>query len=42
MPETKNKSLEEIDELFSKPTSVIIKQNIKGTVQVIKDLASLR
>lgn len=42
MPETKNKSLEEIDELFSKPTSVIVKQNIKGTAQVIKDLASLR
>ncbi|KAF3400168.1 Inositol transporter 1 [Penicillium rolfsii] len=42
MPETKNKSLEEIDELFSKPTSVIVKQNLKQTSQVIKDLAHLR
>ncbi|KAJ5669343.1 hypothetical protein N7462_010413 [Penicillium macrosclerotiorum] len=42
MPETKNKSLEEIDELFSKPTSVIVKQNLKQTSQVIKDLSRLR
>lgn len=42
MPETKNKSLEEIDELFSKPTSVIVKQNLKQTSQIIKDLAHLR
>ncbi|KAJ5438955.1 uncharacterized protein N7458_009953 [Penicillium daleae] len=42
MPETKNKSLEEIDELFSKPTSVIVKQNLKQTSQVIKDLAHFR
>jgi sugar porter (SP) family MFS transporter len=42
MPETKNKSLEEIDELFSKPTSVIVKQNVKSSVQVMRDLASFR
>jgi sugar porter (SP) family MFS transporter len=42
MPETKNKSLEEIDELFSKPTSVIVRQNVKGTVQVMRDLSRLR
>lgn len=42
MPETKNKSLEEIDELFSKPTSVIVKQNLKQTSQIIKDLAHFR
>lgn len=42
MPETKNKSLEEIDELFSKPTSVIVKQNMKQTSQVIHDLSRLR
>lgn len=42
MPETKNKSLEEIDELFSKPTSVIVKQNVKNTVQVMRDLAAFR
>ncbi|KAJ5109890.1 hypothetical protein N7532_002535 [Penicillium argentinense] len=42
MPETKNKSLEEIDELFSKPTSVIVKQNLKQTSIVIKDLMHFR
>lgn len=42
MPETKNKSLEEIDDLFSKPTSVIVRQNIKSTVQIIKDLSRFR
>ncbi|OKL63112.1 hypothetical protein UA08_01391 [Talaromyces atroroseus] len=42
MPETKNKSLEEIDELFSKPTSVIVKQNVKSTVQVMRDLSRFR
>ncbi|OQE21791.1 hypothetical protein PENSTE_c011G03964 [Penicillium steckii] len=42
MPETKNLSLEEIDELFSKPTSVIVKQNLKQTSQVIKDLCHFR
>ncbi|KAL2007360.1 hypothetical protein VTN00DRAFT_8798 [Thermoascus crustaceus] len=42
MPETKDKSLEEIDELFSKPTSVIVKQNVKNTVQVMRDLAAFR
>jgi MFS family permease len=42
MPETKNKSLEEIDDLFSKPTSVIVRQNLKNTAQVIRDLAHFR
>ncbi|KAJ5248862.1 MFS sugar transporter [Penicillium chermesinum] len=42
MPETKNKSLEEIDELFSKPTSVIVKKNIKQTAQIARDLAHFR
>ncbi|KAJ5545520.1 hypothetical protein N7461_007824 [Penicillium sp. DV-2018c] len=42
MPETKNKSLEEIDELFSLPTAVIVKRNLKQTAQVIRDLAHLR
>jgi hypothetical protein len=39
MPETK-KSLEEIDELFS--TSVIFRENVKNTVEVVRDLASFR
>ena len=42
MPETKNKSLEEIDELFSQPTSVIVKQNMKQTAEVIRDLSHFR
>jgi hypothetical protein len=42
MPETKNKSLEEIDDLFSKPTSVLVRQNLKNTAQVIRDLAHFR
>ncbi|OXV07653.1 hypothetical protein Egran_04583 [Elaphomyces granulatus] len=42
MPETKNKSLEEIDEIFSTPTSVIVRENIKNTAQVMRDLASFR
>ena len=42
MPETKNKSLEEIDELFSRPTSEIVGQNVKNTMEVIQDLAHFR
>lgn len=42
MPETKNKSLEEIDELFSLPTSVIVKRNLQQTMQVVRDLSRLR
>ncbi|OOF91179.1 hypothetical protein ASPCADRAFT_510373 [Aspergillus carbonarius ITEM 5010] len=42
MPETKNKSLEEIDELFSRPTSAIVKENLKSTGEVIDDLVHFR
>ncbi|KAJ5822690.1 hypothetical protein N7447_005030 [Penicillium robsamsonii] len=42
MPETKNKSLEEIDEIFSLPTSVIVKRNLKQTAQIIWDLSHFR
>ena len=42
MPETKNKSLEEIDQLFSKPTSEIVRENVKNTTEVIRDLAHFR
>ena len=42
MPETKNKTLEEIDELFSQPTSVIVSQNLKQTSQIIRDLCCFR
>lgn len=30
MPETKDKTLEEIDDIFSKPTRVIVKENVMG------------
>ncbi|OQD86077.1 hypothetical protein PENANT_c008G05639 [Penicillium antarcticum] len=39
MPETKNKSLEEIDELFSLQTSVLVKRDMKQTAQVIRNLS---
>ncbi|GES62923.1 MFS sugar transporter [Aspergillus terreus] len=42
MPETKNKSLEEIDELFSRPTSSIVRENVKQTAGVIRDLSRFR
>lgn len=42
MPETKNKSLEEIDELFSKPISVIVRQNLKGVRETVDDMCHLR
>ena len=42
MPETRNKSLEEIDELFSRPTSEIVRENIKSSTEVIRDLSHLR
>jgi hypothetical protein len=38
MPKTKNKSLEEIDKPFSKPTSVIICEDVKDIVEVMRDL----
>lgn len=39
MPETKNKTLEEIDILFSQPTSQLVKQNLKGVAENMSDLA---
>jgi MFS family permease len=42
MPETKNKTLEEIDLIFEKPTIVIVKENIKNSKETCKDLMHLR
>lgn len=42
MPETKNKSLEEIDQLFSRPTSEVVRENVRNTKEVIRDLAHFR
>lgn len=38
MPETKDKTLEEIDLIFSKPTSKLVKDNLKNTVQTLSML----
>lgn len=42
MPETKNKTLEEIDEIFSRPTSAVVRDNLKQTSEIIRDLSRLR
>lgn len=42
MPETKNKTLEEIDLIFSRPTSELVRENLKNTMQVVNDLAHFR
>ena len=39
MPETKNKTLEEIDVLFSQPTGELVRQNLKGVAENVSDLA---
>ena len=41
-PETKNKTLEEIDILFSQPTSELVKENLKNVTQTTSDLLHLR
>lgn len=42
MPETKNKTLEEIDFIFRKPTSQVVSENISSTKETIRDLVTLR
>lgn len=38
MPETKNKTLEEIDLIFSKPTKELVKENLRNTSQTLSAL----
>lgn len=38
MPETKNKTLEEIDLIFSQPTSKLVRQNLKNTRDTLSAL----
>ena len=38
MPETKNKTLEEIDVLFSQPTRQLVKQNLSSCAETTSDL----
>lgn len=42
MPETKNKTLEEIDLIFSQPTGKLVRQNLKQTSQTMSDLFHFR
>ena len=42
MPETKDKTLEEIDQLFQKPTSQLVKENAKNAMGVTNDLLHFR
>lgn len=42
MPETKNKTLEELDLIFSKPTSQLVKENIASSKQTANDLFHFR
>ena len=38
MPETKNKTLEEIDIIFSQPTGELVRQNMKSSAETLSDL----
>ncbi|KAB2099923.1 hypothetical protein AG0111_0g11941 [Alternaria gaisen] len=42
MPETKDLTLEEIDQLFQQPTRQLVAQNAKSSWEVTKDLCSFR
>ncbi|KAH7127220.1 plastidic glucose transporter 4 [Dendryphion nanum] len=42
MPETKGKTLEEIDQLFQMPTSQLVRMNAKSSWEVTNDLLHLR
>ncbi|KAH0529714.1 hypothetical protein TsFJ059_004424 [Trichoderma semiorbis] len=42
MPETKDKTLEEIDAVFSRPTSEIVRENWAGVKETVADVCSLR
>ena len=42
MPETKNKTLEEIDILFNQPTAELARENLRSFTQTTNDLLQLR
>ncbi|KAF2687575.1 hypothetical protein K458DRAFT_415789 [Lentithecium fluviatile CBS 122367] len=42
MPETKDKTLEEIDQLFQKPTRQLVKENVESALEVTRDLMHFR
>lgn len=42
MPETKDKTLEEIDLIFQKPTMQLVRENAASSWQTTKDLMAFR
>ena len=42
MPETKDKTLEEIDLIFQKPTMELVRENAASSWETTKDLCSFR
>ena len=42
MPETKNKTLEEIDLIFSRPTGELVRENLRNTRETMIDLCHFR
>lgn len=42
MPETKNKTLEEIDIIFSQPTSQLVKENFRSAMVTATDFVCFR
>lgn len=42
MPETKDKTLEEIDLIFQQPTSKLVKENMASAMEVTRDLCHFR
>lgn len=42
MPETKNKTLEQIDLIFSQPTRELVQDNLKGAIETTSDLVHFR
>lgn len=42
LPETKDKTLEEIDEIFERPTMDIVRENAREVMQTTRDLCHLR
>jgi len=42
MPETKNKTLEEIDIIFSQPTSKLVRENLRSVMATANDFVHFR
>ena len=42
VPETKDKTLEEIDLIFQKPTRQLVRENLASSLETTKDLMAFR